>query len=116
MVEASDVSDKDLRKGILISDILDFSEISAQKIRFTGDRDDGIEVNANMFAVHGLSDVIREDTDNNVLETLGMNDSLVDTRDISDTAQEVGSDVIERIHAMKLLGSQNKSCLLESHL
>ena len=42
MGEASDVSNKDLRKGILISDILDFSEISAQQIHFAGDRDDGI--------------------------------------------------------------------------
>ena len=123
MVETSDVLEKELKEENMMNAFLDFGEISAKEISFTIDRNDGFgEVNTDMYAVHGLIGVIGADTDNNVLETNGMNDSLVDTREISDIAKfiapEVGSDVMERINEMQStsLVSQNTSCLLESHL
>jgi hypothetical protein len=51
-------------------------------------------------------------------DTKGMNDSLVDSRETSDTAEVVGSEDMERSKVVKYssLVSHNKSCLLESHL
>ena len=96
-----------------------YKDIGVKEISFTSNSDSMIgEVNTNMNALYGLSNVIRGNTDKNVMKTKGMNDSLVDTRDISDTAQVAGSEDIERSDVVEctLLVSQIKSCLLESHL
>ena len=87
MVETSDVLEKELKEENMMNAFLDFGEISAKEISFTSDRNDGFgEVNTDMYAVHGLIDVIGADTDNNVLETQKkINDSLVNTRKITDT-------------------------------
>ena len=52
-------------------------EIGFKEIIFTSNSDSVIgEVNADMYAINGLSDVIHGDTDNNVMETKEINDSL----------------------------------------
>ena len=108
MVETADMFDK---------------EIGFKEIIFTSNSDSVIgEVNADMYAIHGLTDVIHGVTDNNVEETKEINDSLVDTRDISDPAEViakvVGSDVIEGFNVVETtyIVSQHISCLLEFHL
>ena len=122
MMETSDVFEKELKEGNM-NPFLDFGEISAEEISFTSDKDDGMEeVNTNMYAIKGLSDFIKGCIDNNVLETQGIYDSLVDTIEISDVikviAPDVEKDVIKRINKMQStpLVSHNTSCLLESHL
>ena len=122
-METSDVFEKDLKEGNIWKPFLDFGEINAKEISFTSDKDDGMEEgNTNMYAIKGLSDVIKGCIDNNVLETQGIYDSLVDTIEISDVikviAPDVEKDVIKRINKMQStpLVSHDTSCLLESHL
>ena len=106
MMETADV----FEKGNMISDLLDIIDISSKEISLANDRDNGMEEgNPNMYDINGLSDD---------MDTKGMNDSLVDSREISDTAEVLGSEDMERSKVVESssLVSHNKSCLLESHL
>ena len=119
MVETLDIFDEEIMKGNLIGDTLE----SANDISIKRDTDNVIgEVKADMYSISGVSDIIRGDTDNRVLKPTGINDSIMDIREICDTAKVndtvVESDVMERFHVKNTTSQvrQNKSCLLESHL
>ena len=106
MMETADV----FEKGNMISDLLDIIDISSKEISLANDRDNGMEEgNPNMYDIKGLSDD---------MDTKGMNDSLVDSREISDTDEVVESENMERSKVVEpsSLVSPNKSCILESHL
>ena len=106
MVDTADMFDKEN----MINGLLDIGEVATKEISLTSKYDNGIgQGNTNIDNINGLSDV---------METKGMNDSLVDSRDISDTTEVVESEVMERRNAVKSLSlfSQNKKCLLESPL
>ena len=88
-METSDV----FEKGRLISDMFDNGEVSAKEISLASERDNGIgEGNPNMYDINGLSDV---------METKGMNDSLADSRDISDIAEVVEGEVMEKSNVVE---------------
>ena len=105
MVETADV----FEKGNMISDLLDVSEIGSKESSLAKERDNGIEEGNHNMYINGLSDD---------MVTKGMNDSLVDSREVSDTNEVVESENMERSKVVEpsLLVSPNKSCLLESHL
>ena len=53
-----------------------YKDIGVKEISFTSNSDSMIgEVNTSMNALYGLSNVIRGNTDKNVMKTKGMNDS-----------------------------------------
>ena len=112
-----DIFDEEIIKGNLIGVTLE----SVNDISSKSDTDNVIgEVNAEMYSIRGVSDMIRGD--NHVLKPTGINDSLMDIREIYDTAEVIDSvvesDVMERFHVKNTTSQvrQNKSCLLESHL
>ena len=118
-----DSFDQELEKGNMIGHFLGIGDISAKEISFTSNSDNVFEkMSADTSTIHGLSDDMRGVSDNNILEQKEMNDILVDTRVISDTAevivQVVMSGVMETINVVEntSLPSKNESCLLESHL
>ena len=106
IVDTSDL----FEKGNVISDLLDISDIRSKEISLANEKDNGIEEgNPNMYDIKGLSDD---------MDTKEINTCLVDSREISDTAQVVGSEDMEKRKVVESssLVSHNKSCLLESHL
>ena len=118
-----DSFDQELGKENMIEELLDIGYISAKEMCFTSNSDKVFEkVSDDTYTTHGLSDDIKQVSDNNVLKPKEMNDSLVDTRLISDTAEVitpvVRSDAMKIINVVETtyLASKNKSCLLESHL
>ena len=115
-----DIFDQELEKGNMIEDFFDIGETSANEISLSSHSDKVIvKVSADTYTTHGLSDDIKGVYDN-VLEPKDMNDSLVNTRVISDTAEVIApvvrSDAMETINVVETTVSKNKSCLLESHL
>ena len=121
--DETDSFDHEIGKGNMIQDFLDIGEISAKEISFTSNSDKVFEkVSANAYTLQGLSDVMKVVSDTNVLEQKEMNDSLANTRVISDTAEvitpAVKREVMGTTNAVETtyLLSKTKSCLLESHL
>ena len=116
-----DIFDQELEKGNMIEDFFYIGETSDNQISLSSNSDKVIEeVSADTYTTHGLSDDITGVYDNNVLEPKEINDSLVNTRVISDTAEVIApvvrSDAMETINVVETTVSKNKSCLLESHL